>query len=81
MNILAIDTSSIYASCAVMRDGEVLSEKVSLSGLVHSKWSKQENYWRYEITTPVETEIVIGKQKYQVKAGTHLFFAEREAKS
>ena len=37
MIILAIDTSSIYASCAVMRDGEVLSEKVSLSGLVHSK--------------------------------------------
>ena len=37
MIILAIDTSSIYASCAVMRDGEVLCEKVSLSGLVHSK--------------------------------------------
>ncbi len=37
MNILAIDTSSVYASCAVMCDGVVVSEKVSLSGLVHSK--------------------------------------------
>ena len=49
-------------------------------GLVRSKWSKQENYWRYEITTPVETKVVIGKQEYQVNAGTHLFFAERVEK-
>lgn len=37
MNILCIDTSSIYASCALMRDNEVVGEKTSLSGLVHSK--------------------------------------------
>lgn len=37
MNILAIDTSSIYASSAIMRDGIVVFEKVFSSGLVHSK--------------------------------------------
>ncbi len=37
MIILAIDTSSIYASCAVLRDGEIISEQASASGLVHSK--------------------------------------------
>lgn len=49
-------------------------------GLVRSKWSKQEQFWRYEITTPVEAKVVIGKQEYQVNAGTHLFFAERVEK-
>lgn len=37
MNILAIDTSSVYASCAVLIDGEIKSEVVQNSGLVHSK--------------------------------------------
>jgi tRNA threonylcarbamoyladenosine biosynthesis protein TsaB len=37
MNILSIDTSSIYASCAVMAEDTVKAEAVSLSGLVHSK--------------------------------------------
>lgn len=37
MNILAIDTSSVYASSAIMRDGVVISEKVLSCGLVHSK--------------------------------------------
>ncbi len=37
MNILAIDTSSIYASCALLSDGEILGEKTERNGLVHSK--------------------------------------------
>jgi len=37
MNILAIDTSSIYASCAVASNGEILSERTVRNGLVHSK--------------------------------------------
>ncbi len=37
MNILAIDTSSVYASCAFMRDGVIVSEKVIQGGLVHSE--------------------------------------------
>jgi len=46
-------------------------------GTVRSKWSKQENFWRYEITTPVETKIIIEDREYDVTAGTHLFFSER----
>lgn len=37
MNILAIDTSSVYASSAIMCDGVVIFEKVLSCGLVHSK--------------------------------------------
>ena len=37
MNILAIDTSSVYASSAIMRDGVVIFEKALSCGLVHSK--------------------------------------------
>ncbi len=37
MNILCVDTSSVYASCALLKDGQIISEKTILSGLVHSK--------------------------------------------
>lgn len=37
MKILAIDTSSKYASCAVQVDNVTVSEKVRAAGLVHSK--------------------------------------------
>lgn len=37
MKILAIDTSSKYASCAVQIDRKTVSEKVLATGLVHSK--------------------------------------------
>lgn len=37
MNILCIDTSSVYASCALLKDEQIISEKAILSGLVHSK--------------------------------------------
>ena len=46
-------------------------------GTVRSKWSKQENFWRYDITTPVATTIIIDGRQYEVEAGTHLFFSER----
>lgn len=37
MNILAVDTSSIYASCAIKSANEIKSEIVINNGLVHSK--------------------------------------------
>lgn len=37
MKILAIDTSSKYASCAVLIGNSIVSEKVLATGLVHSK--------------------------------------------
>lgn len=37
MNILCVDTSSVYASCAILKDDQIVSEKAILSGLVHSK--------------------------------------------
>lgn len=47
----------------------------SRHGLIHSEWKKQENFWRYEITTPVEAEIVIDGKHYQKPAGTYYFFS------
>lgn len=43
-------------------------------GTVSVKWSKQENMRRYEITTPVESEIRIGDDFYVKPAGSYLFF-------
>ena len=37
MNILAVDTSSVYASCAILCENEIKSEIVINNGLVHSK--------------------------------------------
>ena len=44
-------------------------------GLIVSEWKKEDNYWRYEITTPVEAEILIDGTVHQVKAGSYLFFS------
>ncbi|MBQ8815962.1 MAG: family 78 glycoside hydrolase catalytic domain, partial [Lachnospiraceae bacterium] len=41
-------------------------------GKVSSRWQKQDNQWRYEITTPVEAEIVIAGQVHQVGAGSYI---------
>ena len=37
MKILAIDTSSIYASCALLAEGDIRSEAAVNNGLVHSR--------------------------------------------
>ena len=41
-------------------------------GLVSSKWTKVEHGWRYEITTPVEAEIIIGDEARTVPAGSYV---------
>lgn len=46
-------------------------------GQIISYWYKQDEAWRYEITTPVEAEIVIGEQTYKVEAGKHIFYQKR----
>ncbi len=45
-------------------------------GLIISAWKKQDDLWRYEITTPVETEIVIDKKSHHVSAGTYYFYSK-----
>lgn len=47
-------------------------------GLVSSKWSKEEDFWRYEIITPVETTVIIDGVSHQVLAGTYYFYSKRE---
>lgn len=37
MNILVLDTSSVYASCAVFKEENIVAERVQKNGLVHSK--------------------------------------------
>ena len=43
-------------------------------GLIQSGWKKEKSYWRYEITTPVDAEIVIDGTVHEVKAGSYLFY-------
>ena len=45
-------------------------------GQIRSEWKKEGNLWRYEITTPVETEIVIDGESRKVTAGTYYFYSE-----
>lgn len=47
-------------------------------GSVSSKWSKEKDFWRYEIVTPVETTIIIDGVSHQVLAGTYYFYGKRE---
>lgn len=44
-------------------------------GLVSSEWKKEDGFWRYEITTPVEGVIVIDGKEHSVKAGTYYFYS------
>ena len=45
-------------------------------GHVRSYWTKQENFWRYEITTPVDATIVIDGKTHEVKAGSYCFYSK-----
>ena len=47
-------------------------------GLASSRWTKTENGWRFDITTPVEAEVVLPGKRLSVPAGSHVFFAGRE---
>jgi len=49
----------------------------SRSGLIQSGWRKQDKYWRFTITTPVEADIVINQETHRVKPGRYTFFTER----
>lgn len=49
-------------------------------GLVSSRWSKSAvGGWRYDIVTPVETEIRLGEQVHHVQAGSYVFHQMEEA--
>ena len=45
-------------------------------GMVRSHWKKLDGMWRYEITTPVETEVVIAGETHMVSAGTWYFYSK-----
>ena len=46
-------------------------------GLVSSRWSKtQAGDWRFDITTPVEAELIIGGEVRTVQAGSYVFHKE-----
>ena len=41
-------------------------------GLVSSKWTKTDGGWRFDITTPVEAEIVLPSGVRKVHAGSYV---------
>ena len=47
-------------------------------GLITSRWEYVGESVRYEITTPVETEITIAGETHCVEPGSYLFFSEKE---
>lgn len=44
-------------------------------GRIRSRWQQAEGCWRYEITVPVEAEIVIGGESRTVEPGSYLFYS------
>ncbi len=50
----------------------------TMHGKVMSKWSHTDNRIRYDITLPVDGEIVIGEKKYELTAGNYVFWSECE---
>lgn len=46
-------------------------------GQITSLWRKEQDFWRYEITTPVEADIIIAGTTHHVSAGTYYFYSEQ----
>ena len=52
--------------------------KVSIDtrrGMISSDWRKEDGFWRYEITTPVDAEIIISDKVHKVHPGTYYFYS------
>lgn len=47
-------------------------------GHISSFWTKENTEWRYEITVPVEADIVIDGVCHSVKAGSYCFYSEQK---
>lgn len=57
------------------RLGWLKAELDTRHGHISSGWKKEEDVWRYEITTPVEAEIVIDGETHHVPAGSYCFYS------
>ena len=44
-------------------------------GEIVSKWKQHDTVWRYEITTPVDAEIIIDGVSHTVKPGTYYYYS------
>jgi len=47
-------------------------------GLIRSKWVKQDDKWRFEITVPVEAVININGREHKVTPGSYMFYCNIE---
>lgn len=47
-------------------------------GHISSFWTKEDDSWRYEITVPVEADIVIDGVCHSVRAGSYCFYSEQK---
>jgi alpha-L-rhamnosidase len=44
-------------------------------GLIISEWKQAEDRWRYDITTPVDSTIIIENKTYDLSPGSYCFFS------
>lgn len=47
-------------------------------GHISSFWTKEDDSWRYEITVPVEADIVIDGVCHSVRAGSYCFYSDQK---
>lgn len=53
------------------------AEVNSRHGKIVSYWRKEDDFWRYEINTPVAAEVTISGVTHSVSPGTYYFFSKR----
>ncbi len=58
------------------RLGTLTATLKTAHGVIRSGWSYSGNSCRYEITVPVEAEIVIDGKSHRVKKGSYIFYSE-----
>lgn len=56
------------------RLGHLTASVETRRGKISSKWSYTNDGIRYDITTPCETEIILGDKHYHVEAGDYIFY-------
>lgn len=57
------------------RLGWLKAELDTRHGKIISYWTREENFWRYEITTPVCADIIIDGKTRRVSAGSYCFYS------
>ena len=70
------DSRMVYTFAGSDVDGILAASIDTRHGLVSAKWTRTASGWRFDIVTPVETEIVLPNEQRTVPAGSYVFHCD-----